>query len=103
MRGSRGFCQGVGVVINVFYRGLVGSNCFSKRAVQVFLRKHIATFNFSEVPDPPATRFGIGPCNKLILVRLKANTGLENSTRPLIFTSVSGCRASEYFEISTEN
>ena len=30
-------------------------------------------------------------------------TGLENSTRPLVFTSVSGCRASEYFDISTEN
>ena len=29
--------------------------------------------------------------------------GLENSTRPLVFTSVSGCRASEYFDISTEN
>ena len=28
---------------------------------------------------------------------------LENSTRPLVFTSVSGCRASEYFDISTEN
>ena len=30
-------------------------------------------------------------------------TGLENSTRQLVFTSVSGCRASEYFDISTEN
>ena len=29
--------------------------------------------------------------------------GLENSTRPLVFTNVSGCRASEYFDISTEN
>ena len=29
--------------------------------------------------------------------------GLKNSTRPLVFTSVSGCRASEYFDISTEN
>ena len=29
--------------------------------------------------------------------------GLENSTRLLVFTSVSGCRASEYFDISTEN
>ena len=29
--------------------------------------------------------------------------GLENSTRPFVFTSVSGCRASEYFDISTEN
>ena len=28
--------------------------------------------------------------------------GLENSTRPLVFTSVSGCRASEYFDIPTE-
>ena len=32
-----------------------------------------------------------------------ALSGLENSTRPLVFTSVSGCRASEYFDISTEN
>ena len=30
-------------------------------------------------------------------------SGLENSTRPLVFTSVSGCRASEYFDIPTEN
>ena len=34
---------------------------------------------------------------------LSTHTGLENSTRPLVFTSVSGCRASEYFDISTEN
>ena len=38
------------------------------------------------------------------LQRVKMNmAGLENSTRPLVFTSVSGCRASEYFDISTEN
>ena len=29
--------------------------------------------------------------------------GLENSTRPLVFTSASGCRASENFGISIEN
>ena len=29
--------------------------------------------------------------------------GLENSTRPLVFTSASGCRASAYFYISSEN
>ena len=29
--------------------------------------------------------------------------GLENSTRPLVFTSASGCRASEYFDISSKN
>ena len=29
--------------------------------------------------------------------------GLENSTRPLVFTSSSGCRASENFDISSEN
>ena len=29
--------------------------------------------------------------------------GLENSTRPLVFTSASGCRASENFAISSEN
>ena len=34
---------------------------------------------------------------------LHLHTGLENSTRPLVFTSVSGCRASEYIDISTEN
>ena len=28
-------------------------------------------------------------------------TGLENSTRPLVFTSASGCRASENFVISS--
>ena len=30
-------------------------------------------------------------------------SGLENSTRPLVFTSASGCRASENFAISSEN
>ena len=30
------------------------------------------------------------------------NSGLENSTRPLVFTSASGCRASENFVISSE-
>ena len=29
--------------------------------------------------------------------------GLENITRPLVFTSASGCRASEKFDISGEN
>ena len=29
--------------------------------------------------------------------------GLDNSTRPLIFKSASGCRASEHFDISSEN
>ena len=30
-------------------------------------------------------------------------TGLENSTRPLVFTSTSGCRASGNFDIFSEN
>ena len=30
-------------------------------------------------------------------------TGLRNSTRPLVFTSASGCRASENCDISSEN
>ena len=30
-------------------------------------------------------------------------SGLENSTRPLVFTSTSGCRASENFDIFSEN
>ena len=30
-------------------------------------------------------------------------SGLENSTRPLVFTSALGCRASENFDISNEN
>ena len=29
--------------------------------------------------------------------------GLKNSTRPLVFMSASGCRASENFDISSEN
>ena len=29
--------------------------------------------------------------------------GLENSTRPLVFTSASGCRASKNFDIYSEN
>ena len=31
------------------------------------------------------------------------NAGLENSTRPLVFTSTSGCRASGNFDIFSEN
>ena len=31
------------------------------------------------------------------------SAGLENSTPPLVFTSASGFRASENFDISTEN
>ena len=38
-----------------------------------------------------------------VILTLHLTPGLENSTRPLVFTSVSGCRASEYFDISTEN
>ena len=34
---------------------------------------------------------------------LNSTTGLENSTRPLIFTSASGCKASENYDISSEN
>ena len=30
-------------------------------------------------------------------------SGLENSTRSLVFTSASGCRASKNFDISNEN
>ena len=30
-------------------------------------------------------------------------SGLENSTRPLVFTSASGCKASENFDISSIN
>ena len=39
-------------------------------------------------------------CLNLILYQEKP--GLENSTRPLVFTSASGCRASENFDISSE-
>ena len=35
--------------------------------------------------------------------QLMVVTGLENSTRPLVFTSASDCRASENFDISSEN
>ena len=35
--------------------------------------------------------------------RLLITSGLKNSTHPLVFTSASGCRASENFEISGEN
>ena len=31
------------------------------------------------------------------------SSGLENSTRPLVFTSASGCRASEDLDISSIN
>ena len=34
---------------------------------------------------------------------LTTTAGLENSTRPLVFTSALGCRASENFDTSSEN
>ena len=34
---------------------------------------------------------------------LHASAELKNSTRPLVFTSASGCRASEKFDIPSEN
>ena len=36
-------------------------------------------------------------------VAMVTKTGLENNTRSLVFTSASGCRASENFDISSEN
>ena len=36
-------------------------------------------------------------------IEIGAISGLENSTRPLVFTSASGCRASENFDMSSEN
>ena len=33
----------------------------------------------------------------------KTKCGLENSTRPLVFTSASGCKASKNFDISSKN
>ena len=41
---------------------------------------------------------GIASENRIVIY-----PGLENSTRPLVFTSASGCRASENFDISSEN
>ena len=41
--------------------------------------------------------------NKGIYQSSQLCTGLENCTRPLVFTSASGCRASENFDISSEN
>ena len=34
---------------------------------------------------------------------LQGLPGLENCTRPLVFTSASGCRASENFDISSKS
>ena len=39
----------------------------------------------------------------VVVVAAVTIAGLENSTRPLVFTSASGCRASENFDISSEN
>ena len=41
--------------------------------------------------------------DKSILATKGHSSGLENSTRPLVFMSASGCRASENFDISSEN
>ena len=40
------------------------------------------------------------PANVALEIREEA--GFENSTPPLVFTSTSGCRASENFDISSE-
>ena len=34
-----------------------------------------------------------------VLMSILGKTGLENSTRPLVFTSASGCRASENYDV----
>ena len=47
----------------------------------------------------PNAHFFRNPCTYLLFSR----AGLENSTRPLIFMSASGCRASGNFDISSEN
>ena len=38
-----------------------------------------------------------------VSLHLHLPAGLENSTRPLVFTSGSGCRASENFDTYSEN
>ena len=43
------------------------------------------------------------PCLHIDTSLISYPPGLENSTRPLVFTSASGCRASEKFNISIEN
>ena len=57
--------------------------------------------------DQHSVRLDLGP---YYLQRLSADdksctsqAGLENSTCTLVFTSSSGCRASENFDISIEN
>ena len=52
-------------------------------------------------PQGVAIFFKFFPC-KLFFSSLPL-PGLENSTRLLVFTSASGCRASENFDISSEN
>ena len=37
------------------------------------------------------------------MLLMNIGSGLENSSCPLVFTSASGCRASENFDISSEN
>ena len=53
---------------------------------------------------PPVYNFWFGlriyiPFNSYGHIKTVSLPGLENSTRPLVFTSASGCRASEYFDI----
>ena len=55
---------------------------------------------YKSIKDTPVCGHLDFNCLKL---KYEVLTGLENSTRPLVFTSVSGCRASEYFDISIEN
>ena len=39
----------------------------------------------------------------MLAIEKLLSAGLENSTRPCVFTIASGCKASEKFDISSEN
>ena len=67
-----------------FYKDYVTRCSFAKLITITNLMKiHEHKFNYIEIVGKTA--------------------GLENSTRPLVFTSASGCRASENFDFSSEN
>ena len=67
------------------------------------IKKHLKTVKIMinwllmKPVDPVQHCFNVSIINILVI-----NPGLENSTRLLVFASVSGCRANEKFDIFSE-
>ena len=67
------------------------SECINRmKGFNFFQAKSCLLITSANSLDPDQAQQYVGP-------------GLEKSTSPLVFTSASGCRASENFDISSEN